>query len=381
MRFSALMQFYKYSQWTAVIVLLIGVVFDLSITKAYEFDLVAKQLDVVDGQELGFFRGVALDDQGSVAYTAVAIDHETLELTGSALIVDNRRVVSTGDTIASGLLGFIGKPALAGDGSLTYSADVFMQGTGLSNTGAVVGNRSTPENHQLLVGRETTVGGVQLIGAINPAINNSGSLAYTGIYFDTLLDIDATAIILDGTVVAATADTVGNFVVDTVDHATLNDRRDLAFAATLINLTTTESSTAIFINGQLTAFDGAITDGLLLTEVFAPSLNQPGDLAYIGRYFDQAASLENTAIILNGQAVIKSGDLTNSGLIIDLIEDVTLNSSGQLAFQATFIDPATGAFFEEGIFLTRVIPEPSSLLLAAISLIVLLSSRRTSDAA
>jgi len=91
-----------------------------------------------------------------------------------------------------------------------------------------------------------------------------------------------------------------------------------------------------------------------------------------------SAGLENTAILLNGQAVIKSGDITSSDLIIDLIEDVTLNTSGQLAFQATFVDPATGAFFEEGVFLTRVIPEPSGILLVAFSLVALLTSRRFS---
>lgn len=330
---------------------------------ALEFDLVARQFEIQDDQELDFFRGVDIDDQGNVAYTAVAIDDVTLELTGSALLVNNRRVVASGDTIGSGLLGFVGKPDLSAGGTTAYSADVFQQGIGLSNTGAIVGDPSDPATHQLLAGRDTIVAGIALEGAINPTINDFGSLVYTGIYFDSNLQIGASAIVLDGAIVAATGNLVGNSIIDTVDHATINDLGDLAFEATLIDLSTSLSSTAIFINGQLTSFSGALTDGIRLTEVFAPSLNNGGDLAYVGGFFDADAGLHNTAIIVNGQALIQSGDLSSTGLIIDTIEDVAINSSGQLAFQATFIDPALGLFFEQGIFSTELVPEPSSLAL------------------
>lgn len=371
MRLSFCDRFSRCLQQAATVLLLVGLTAGSGSVDAYEIDLVARQFDLVEGQELGFFRGVGLDDQGGVAYTAVTIDVDSREITGSVLMFDDQRVVGTGDAIASGSLGFLGKPSLSGGGILSYSADVFFPGTALSNTGAVVGDLASPAGHQLVVGRDDVVDGVVLEGVINPMVNDNGTFAYTGIYFDPQLGLDASAIIYDGFIVAATGNTVGNFVVDTVDHATLSGQGDLAFAAYLFDLTTQDPLTAIFINGQLAVMNGNLTDGIELTEVFAPAFNRLGDFAYVGRYFDQQANLENTAIILNGQVVLKSGDMTVDGLIIDLIDDVALNAAGQLAFQATFIDPLDNTFFQEGVFLTQIIPEPTSTALLVVMSFVL----------
>lgn len=329
---------------------------------SYEINLVARQFDSVAGQDLDFFRGVALDDAGRVAYTAVAIDDMSQELMGAALLLDQQLVVATGTTIGNGELGFLGEPSLASNGAIAYSADVFQQGVGLSNTGVVIGPTGNPGAHQLLVGRNTSIGGVALEGAINPSLNAASDLAYTAIYFDSALGINASAILAGDTVVAATGDVVGNYVVSTVDRASLNSVGDLAFQADLINLDTAEPETGIFINGQLTAISRAISDGIDLIEVFSPAVNDRGDIAYVARYFDLEANLENTAVLLNGQVAIASGDTTEEGLIIDLIEDIAINASGQIAFQATFIDGNGPSFFEEGVFLATVVPEPSSLL-------------------
>lgn len=369
-------RFSKYLQQAVAALLLVGLTVSLNPVYAYEIDLVARQFDLVDGQELGFFRGVGLDDQGSIAFTAVAIDVDSREITGSVLMIDGQRIVGTGDTITGGRLGFLGKPSLSGGGALTYSADVFFPGAALSNTGAVVGDLANSAAHQLVAGRNDVIDGVTLEGVINPVVDDHGALAYTGIYFDTQLSIDASAIIYNGSIVAATGSTVGNFVVDTVDHATLSGQGDLAFAANLIDLTTQDPFTGIFVNGQLAVVAGDLTDGIVLMEVLSPAFNQLGDFAYIGRYFDEQANLENTAVVFNGQVVLQSGDTTVNGLIIDLIDAVALNAAGQLAFQATFIDPLDNTFFQEGVFLTQVIPEPTSAALLVVVPFVLAMQRR-----
>ena len=340
--------------WIApVMAVLVG---QQAVAQDFEFSLIARQFDVADGQELDLFRGVALNDLGNVAYTAIAIDDQG-ELTGSALLVDHQRLAATGDTIASGRLGFVGPPSVNSTNGVAYSADVFVQGSGLSNTAAVSGDRSDRSTHTLMVGRGNTVDGVVLDGALDPAINATGDLAFTGVYFDANLDLQASGIFHNGQTVAATGDLVGNqFVIDVVGSPSLNDRGDLAFKASLIDLVSEEASTGIFINGQLTALSGQITDGLHLTEVLAPSVNNPGDLVYVGRYFDTDVGFENTAIIFNGQAVITSGDTTPDGLILDRVEDVSVNAAGQLAFVATFIDPQGGTLFEQGVFLTTPPP-------------------------
>lgn len=342
-----------------------------SIMSAFDLELVARQGQVVDGQELDIFRGVALNNHGSVAYTAVGVDDTTASLSGVALLVDGQRSVATGDTIGNGGLGFLGEPDLADDGTVAYSADVFQTGAGLSNTGAVVGPRSDPLSHLLVAGRGTLIGGVPLDGAINPSINEAGSLAYTAIYYDTVLDLSAAAILHDGAVVAATGDLVGNQVVSTVDRPSINARGDLAFEAVLIDLDTSEQSTGIFLNGTLAASSGAVSDGIELMEVFSPSVNDHGDLAYIGRYLDRDQNLDNMVVVFNGEAIIESGDRSFEGLILDRLLDVSINNAGQVALLATFLDEAAGTFFEEGIFLSQVVPEPGTgigvLLLAGLA--------------
>ena len=317
-----------------------------------EFNLVARQFDVVDGQSLDLFRSVAINDLGQVGYTAVATD-DNGDQTGSAWLVDGQKVAASGDIIAGGHeLGFVGPGSVNASGQVAYSADVFMQGVGLSNTAAVRGDRRNTAGHTLVVGRDDTVAGLTLDGVLDPAISNSGQLAYTGLYFDAGLDLPAAAILHNDQIIAATGDIVGPFVVDVVGGASLNDQGDLAFEATLVDTNTFETSTAIFNNLQLTAISGAVTDGLLLTQVYGPSLNNGGDLAYVGQFFDSDQNIDNTAIIVNGQSVLTGGDSTPDGLVIDLIKDVAINALGQLAFVATFIDPDQGIFFQEGVFVT-----------------------------
>lgn len=342
----------------------------------FGFDLVARQFDTIDGQQLDFFRGVALDDQGRVAYTAVAIDDDTQQSTGAALLLDNRLVVATDDVIENGTLGFLGEPSLASNAAIAYSADVFQTGEALNSTGVVVGDPSDSAAHRLVVGRDTLIGGVPLDGAINPSLNAAGSFAYTGIYFDSVLNLNAAAILFNDQVIAATGDTVGNYVVDTVDHASLNDQGDLAFQASLIDLTTGQPASAVFLNGQLMAIGGPLPEAFELLEVFKPSVNRHGQLAYIARYLDSGTNLENTAVVFDGQIALASGDTNADGLIIDLIEDISINASGQIAIHATFIDSATNTFFEEGIFLTRVIPEAGSFVILALGGLLMATRRR-----
>lgn len=366
----------QYHAWIACACLLVVGLTANAESGPYAFELVARQFDTVAGQDLDFFRGVALDEQGRVAYTAVAIDETTQDLTGAALLLDRELVVATGTTIGNGELGFLGEPSLASNGTIAYGADVFQQGVGLSNTGVVLGPTDNAAAHQRLVGRNTLIGGVALEGAINPSINAAGDFAYSAIYFDSVLGINASAIVTGDTVVAATGDVVGDYVVSTVDRASLNLAGDLAFQADLINLNTAEPATGIFHNGSLTAISGAISDGLNLIEVFSPAVNRNGDLAYVARYFDVDANLENTAVLLNGQVAIASGDTTDEGLIIDLIEDIAINASGQIAFHATFIDSKGTSFFEEGVFLATIVPEPSSLLGVAVAGLLVTIGRR-----
>lgn len=340
-----------------------------TLTRPYELDLIARQGDVVDGQRLDIFRGVALDDRGSVAYTAVAIDQAAQQLSGAALLLDGKKVVARGDSIASGSLGFLGEPDLGNDGSVAYSADVFQPGAGLSNTGSVFGQRSIPSGHRLVAGRDTPVGGGRLAGAINPTINAGGSLAYVGAYFDTVLNLNATAVVRDGGVVAATGDVVGNSVIDGVDRPSLSDRGDLAFEASLIDLTTAEASTAIFLNGLLAVESGSVTEDIDLMEVFSPSVNSRGDLAYLARFMDRQTDLDNMAVVLNGEVILESGDLSAEGLIFDRLLDLDINSRGQIALLAILIDPDSLTVFEEGVFLSRaVVPEAATGLSVALAI-------------
>lgn len=349
-----------------------------SLMSAFDLELVARQGEVVDGQELDIFRGVALNNHGSVAYTAVGVDDTTVSPTGVALLVDGQLSAVTGDTIGNGVLGFLGEPDLADDGTVAYSADVVRSGDGLTSTGAVVGQGSDPLSHLLLAGRDTLINGVPLDGVINPSIDGTGSLAYTAIYYDSVLDLTAAAILHDGAVVATTGDLVGNDVVSTVDRPSINARGDLAFEASLIDLDSSEESTAIFLNGVLAASSGTTSDGIELMEVFSPSVNDHGDLAYIGRYLDRDQNLDNMAVFFNDEVVIESGDRSTEGLILDRILDLSINDSGQIALLATFIDEATGNFFEEGIFLSQVVPEPATGLGVVLAAMLAVTRRRHS---
>jgi len=191
-----------------------------------------------------------------------------------------------------------------------------------------------------------------------PALNNLGHVAYgnnQGIRLDGVLVVGAGGTATDAGI---------GITFGAVDQFVLNDNDQIAYRAVLAGTgVNSTNSSSIWRGTTLIAREGALVAGFTdvsYGDFFTPAINNNGGVAYTATLTGAATTLtDNQAFFLDGGIVLRSHDAATAtgGMIfgtIPLTDVARLNDSGQVAYQANFIEQG-GSTLENGLFVNTTL--------------------------
>ena len=305
--------------------------------------------DVIDGKTL---TGI---NPGSVNGGTAAINSAGLAAFGAGFVVGdsylgiftpNNLLAKTGDVIGGQQLDeILGNPAINDSGTVVFWT--FMASgaqDAICTPGTVVAKRGD------------TIAGKQL-GSLgfSPDINNAGTVAFlaysppggygTGIFTQTQLLVKKGDVV-DGATIYSLGDPVINDGGQVVSYAQL----DNGF---------THRDAILKVGGGLVAKDGDVIAGKTLTGFgLSPTINNSGIAAYRGMFSG------GSGIFADNLLLAQTGD-TLAGRTFESFSEAYINNLNDVAFYAKFTD---GSY---GIVVANItsVPEPSSIVLAAIAIV------------
>jgi succinate-acetate transporter protein len=259
------------------LILTLGTVFICSAGLAhsanYTLSILAKTGDTIGGVTLGNIGGFAINDRGTVVFTASFNG-------GNGIFTASDLLAKTGDTIGGITLGNIGGFAINDRGTVVFTAS-FDGGTGIF----------TPSD--VLAKTGDSIGGITLSNVGDFAVNNK-EVVFTG---------------LSGPAYAPFPISI--------------------FARKINTGTKAEDSS------RLVANVGGTIDGKTLTGLGSFTINQRGDIVFVGS-FNEGSGIFRHGIFTPSRLLIQSGDTIDDITLGPSFSGLAINDSGTLAFNNFF---------------------------------------------
>ncbi|MCH8047897.1 MAG: PEP-CTERM sorting domain-containing protein [Planctomycetes bacterium] len=304
---------------------------------------------LVDGR-LPFFNdedhGVAINNLGQVTYSAF------LPEGGRGLFVDETLLVQPGDVIDGITLARIGRnPAINDHGTVAFQG----------GNAEFVAGWSIFTQDRLVVEDGRVYDGHAMTSFQLPHINNAGEIVFRAAV--TLVGTDA--LLAPDRIIAIAGDTIhGRPVAQINDSAGITDGGDVVF--TIVREDGKLGLSVVTEDRVLFETPGEL-DGIPLLSIWGGNvaINNDLEFAFLGQ-FNREDGTPQRILFADGERIIADGDVIDGKVIRRLRTNFDINDHGDVVFRAEFED------LSRAVILARAIPEPDSLMLAALALIAFL---------
>ena len=325
---------------------------------SYTRKIVAMSGNTISGKTLINVGQPTLSNKGQVAFIAFSPG-----LVG--VFTPERLVAQTGDVIAGATLtGIAGPPAIGDKGRIIFNAAT-NRGTGIySSTAAIVetgdridgklltnigpaqmsgtgdlaflsefgGRRGIFSKNALIAQQGDSVDGKTLVDVgFAPAVNDRGTIVVLGFYSDG----NGIFARRRGFLVK-TGDTVGGKTLTRVGFASINNDGDVAFIGFF------QSGSGVFTRSSLLAQSGTIA-GKRVGSFGTVKLNDYGVVAFtsLPDYTSAECRLCNGVFVSNS-VIAYTGDVIDGKTVSSIAHDIAINDASQVVFAAAFTDGTTG---------------------------------------
>ena len=378
----------------------------------YTLEIVAQAGDIIDGRLITGFSSevirVGISDDREVAFFAFAASAEG---SGLSLMTQRRFIAGAGKVVDGRVPQFGNEPSLdinglgdvayratipnvargvfvnqnllvlAGDVIDGHAVTVISDPLAINDAGTVLfAARPAPvkpsiySQSELVADSGLMVDGFTAEGFSQPRINNAGDVAFLG-HLQELLPGQSRAILSPGRVILKPGDSIEGLTVDVIlGIGVMTDGGDVLVS---ISATGLDGENVVFLGtkDQILFRTGDIVAGIQVPLFSGAMLNNRGQFALIGAvdapgmngFFPDKRSI----LFVDDQIIISEGDLLDDKIIRALYTNFDMNDRGDLAFVVVFED-----FSQAVVLATPNIPEPSSFVLAVMSVCALLVRRQ-----
>ncbi len=378
----------------------------------YTLEIVAQAGDVIDGRTITGFSPevirVGISDDREVAFFAFAASAEG---SGLSLMTQRRFIAGAGKVVDGWVPQFGSEPSLAinGLGDVAYKATipnvargVFLNQQLLLMNGDVIDGeeisvlQDSPDINdagtvvimarpgpvklsingpsEIMVEHGTMVDGFTVDGFTNPRINNAGDVVFIG-GLEELRPGPDFAIVSADRVILKPGDSIEGLTVDVI--LAIGDMTDGGDVLVSISATGLDGEHVVFkgTQDQILFRTGDIVAGIQVPLSAGAKLNNRGQFALLGvvdapgmnGFFPDKRRI----LFVDDEIIISEGDLLDDRIIRALYTNFDMNDRGDLAFVVVFED-----FSQAVVLAMPTIPEPSSLVLAAMGVCALLVRRQ-----
>ncbi|MCH8045010.1 MAG: PEP-CTERM sorting domain-containing protein [Planctomycetes bacterium] len=373
----------------------------------YTLEIVAQAGDIIDGRLITGFSSevirVGISDDREVAFFAYVAGPEG---SGLSLMTQRRFIAGAGKVVDGWVPQFGSEPSLAinGLGDVAYKANippvdrgvflnqnlllmngdeidgqeisVLQDSPDINDTGTVVIKaRPGPVKlsingpSELMVEHGTMVDGFTVDAFIQPRINNAGEVVFSGALEELSL---RRAVFSTDRVIFKPGDVIEDVTITQIDSHGINESGEVfvhTFGTDIngeVNRYIATENRIVYGPDHIVA---GVTDPLLVGSSVV--LNSDGRFAFLGVVEAPDGQGFLSFLAVSDAVLISEGDIFDDKVVRDVYRNFDMNEHGDIAFRVVFED-----FSQAVVLATLNIPEPSSLVLAAMGACALLVRRQ-----
>ena len=299
---------------------------------------------VVDGYVPAFNdedHDIDINERGEVVYTPI------LGPAHRGVFINERLVFQVGDVIDGRTISLVGRSPRIND-----AGEIVVEAWYEGHAGAAI---FTPD--RLIAEFGQRIGDETLGDMFRPHINNDGDIILTA----GLIERDVFGVVSPTEVLLAPGDTLHGYPVVDIRNAAFSNSGEVRY-----HFITSESSIIATADRVLwQPGDGPAGHSFEHLAGANVVLNAKGVLAYLAATVDNEGYVKQRFLVVGDTLIASEGDMIGGKRVVRLKPNFDMNDLGQVAFRVRYEDET-----EAVVLATRIVPEPSGILLAATALTV-----------